>query len=166
MKQHRWLAVGLIIFACVFLTTGCRKKRTSPVEPDQPTGGNSGGGGGALGGGGGGAVQNIRQAAKRAADGGELKNFALAYLQYALTNGKGPTKIQDLQDSLTHKMVEAFQDDNLYVVNWKVANPTGSTILAYVKEPDSYGTRLVAKGDASVVRMNKDEFEAAMRGGR
>jgi hypothetical protein len=117
-------------------------------------------------GGGGGAVQNIRQAAKRVADGGELKNFALAYVQYALLNNRGPSQIEDLQDSLTPKMVEAFRDKELYAVNWKIANPSGNTILAYVKEPDSYGTRLVAKGDGTVTRMNKDEFEAAIRGGR
>ena len=36
--------------------------------------------------------------------------------------------------------------------------------VAYVKEPDSYGTRLVAKGDGSVTRMNKEDFEQAKAG--
>ena len=111
-----------------------------------------------------GAVQNVRQAAKRVADGGELKNFALAYIQYALANGRGPSKVQDVKDSLTPKMVEAFRDHSVYGVNWGIQNPSGNSILAYAKEPDSYGTRLVAKGDGTVVRMSREEFEQARSG--
>src|SRR5262249_47887278 len=48
-----------------------------------------------------GVVQNVRQAAKRAADGGELHNFALAYVQFASVGGRGPSKVEDLKDSLT-----------------------------------------------------------------
>ena len=111
-----------------------------------------------------GAIQNVRQAAKRVGDGNELRNFALAYTQYALANGQGPSSVQEIKDSLTSKMAKAFQGDGDYVVNWGIRNPSGNSILAYAKDPDVYGTRLVAKGDGTVVRMSKEEFEQAKAG--
>jgi hypothetical protein len=110
-----------------------------------------------------GVYQNIRQAKKRLPDEDALHNFALAYTQYALLNGQGPSNVQEIKDSLTPKMAKGFEPDGIYTVNWKIKNPSGSSILAYVKEPDAYGTRLVAKGDGSVVRMSKEEFGQAMR---
>jgi hypothetical protein len=111
-----------------------------------------------------GAIQNVRQAAKRVGDQNELHNFALAYVQYALGSGQGPSNVQELRDSLTSKMVKAFQDDGDYVVYWGVRNPTANSILAYAKDPDAYGTRIVAKGDGTAVRMTKEEFEQAKSG--
>ncbi|HEV3444723.1 MAG TPA: hypothetical protein VG099_08780 [Gemmataceae bacterium] len=110
-----------------------------------------------------GVYQNVRQAGKRAQDDAELGNLALAYIQYSLENGRGPSGVQDLKGSLSPKMEQALKED-YYVVNWKLSNVSGSTIIAYVKEPDSYGTRLVAKGDRSVTRMTKEEFEQAKAG--
>jgi hypothetical protein len=111
-----------------------------------------------------GVYQNVRQAGKRAEDGGELKNFALAYFQYSIENGRGPSSVNDLKGSLGPKMEQALKEGDRYVVNWKLSNVSASTIIAYVKEPDSYGTRLVAKGDGSVTRMSKEEFEQAKAG--
>jgi hypothetical protein len=34
--------------------------------------------------------------------------------------------------------------------------------VAYVKDPDIYGTRIVATADGSARRMNQQEFDAAM----
>jgi hypothetical protein len=107
----------------------------------------------------------VRQAAKRVGDGNELHNFALAYTQFALANGdRGPSSVQEIRDSLTPKMARAFQPDGDYVVNWGVRNPSSSSILAYAKDADVYGTRLAAKGDGTVVRMSKEEFERAKSG--
>jgi hypothetical protein len=106
----------------------------------------------------------VRQAAKRVGDQNELHNFAVAYVTYALGSGQGPSNVQELRDSLTPKMVKAFQDDGDYVVHWGVRNPSGNSILAYAKDPDVYGTRLVAKGDGTVVRMSREEFEQAKTG--
>jgi len=61
-------------------------------------------------------------------------------------------------------MAKAFEADGDYVVNWGIPNPSSSTILAYAKDMDMYGSRLVAKGDGSVVRMNNEEFERAKSG--
>jgi hypothetical protein len=111
-----------------------------------------------------GAIQNVRQAAKRVGDQSDLHQFAVAYVQYALGSGQGPSNVQELRDSLTSKMVKAFQDDGDYVVHWGIRNPSSNSILAYAKDPDVYGTRLVAKGDGMVVRMSKQEFEQAKSG--
>ena len=111
-----------------------------------------------------GLSQNLRQAKQRLVDEGALKNFALAYFQYSIESGRGPSGVQDLKGSLSPKMEEALKEGDLYVVNWKLSNVSANTIIAYVKEPDSYGTRLVAKGDGSVTRMSKEEFEQAKAG--
>jgi len=111
-----------------------------------------------------GVYQNVRQAGKRAVDDAELKNLALAYFQYSIENGRGPSGVDDLKGSLSPKMEEALKKGDLYVVNWKLSKVSASSIIAYVKEPDSYGTRLVAQGDGSVTRMNKEEFERAKAG--
>jgi hypothetical protein len=111
-----------------------------------------------------GLSQNLRQAKQRVVDEGALKNFALAYFQYSIESGRGPSGVQDLKGSLSPKMEEALKEGDLYVVNWKLSNVSANTIIAYVKEPDSYGTRLVAKGDGSVTRMSKEEFEQAKAG--
>jgi len=69
--------------------------------------------------------------------------------------------VQDLRGGLTPRMIEALKDDSVYVVIWNIRNPSSETIIAYVAEPDSYGTRMVAKGDGSVVRMTQEEFDKA-----
>ncbi len=111
-----------------------------------------------------GVYQNLRQAKQRVVDETALKNFALAYLQYSIENGRGPSGVQDLKGSLSPQMEKALKEGDLYVVNWKLSNVSANTIIAYVKEPDSYGTRMVAKGDGSVTRMNKEDFEQAKAG--
>lgn len=108
-----------------------------------------------------GVVQNVRQAAKRAADGSELRNIAIAYTQYADANRRGPASINDIKDSLSSRTIEGLQDNSVYTVVWKLQNPSASTILAYATELDSFGTRLVAKSDGSVNRMTKEDFEKA-----
>lgn len=156
MKSWR---IVLSTMTVAVLLVGCGKKGTDTIPPA-----NSGQGGGDTLQGSHGVVQNVRQAAKRVADGGELKNFATAYLQHALGNGgRGPAKLQDIRDSLNPKSVDGFKDDEVYVANWNLPNVTGTSIIAYAKTPDSYGTRLVAKGDGSVGRMTKEEFEKAQK---
>jgi hypothetical protein len=169
MKMPLGSLLGLLTLSGAVLTSGCTQNAAPPTNPKPQSGlsqattspapRRSSGQVSA------GAVQNIRQAAKRVGDENELHNFALAYTQYALLNGQGPSNVQQVRDSLTAKMAKAFQDDGDYVVNWGLKNPSGNQILAYAKDPDFYGTRLVAKGDGSIVRMSKEEFESA-RGGR
>jgi hypothetical protein len=106
-----------------------------------------------------GVMQNVRQAVKRAADMEDLKNFALAYFQYAALNGRGPGGVRDISDSLPRKMIGALHDDSVYVVIWNVRSTSTETVIAYAAEPDSYGKRLVARGDGSVTSMNQEEFE-------
>ena len=127
------------------------KQTPAPSTPAPRAGGSAGGG----------AVQAVRGAVKRVGDENDLRQFALAYTQEALTNGRGPSSLQEIKGSLTSKMVKAFDTDGDYVVNWGIQNPSGSSILAYAKDTDMYGLRLVAKGDGSVARLNKEEFEQA-----
>ncbi|HMC88978.1 MAG: hypothetical protein E6K70_05680 [Planctomycetota bacterium] len=95
------------------------------------------------------------------ADSAEFHNLALAYYEFVIANNRGPASVQDLRGGLTPRMIEALKDDSVYVVIWNIRNPSSETIIAYVAEPDSYGTRMVAKGDGSVVRMTQEEFDKA-----
>ena len=128
------------------------KQSQAPSSPGPRSSGGSAGGG---------AVQAVRGAVKRVGDENDLRNFALAYTQEALANGRGPSNVQEIRGSLSSKMVKAFDNDGDYVVNWGIPNPSGSSIVAYAKDADMYGLRLVAKGDGTVVRMSKDEFDQA-----
>jgi hypothetical protein len=161
---RRWL-LSLFALAGVVLLNGCAQD-TGPSQNAKPQGQQSQATPGThsqAGQASAGAIQNVRQAAKRVPNENELHNFAVAYTQYALLNGQGPSNVQEIKDSLG-PFAKAFQPDGIYAVNWKIKNPASSSILAYVKEPDVYGTRLVARGDGTVVRMSKEEFERAMRG--
>ncbi len=111
----------------------------------------------------GGVVQNVRQAARRTVDLSQLGNFSLAYFQYQTLNGQGPSRVEDIQDSLDANTMAAFKEGTCVGI-WNLRNLSSSTIVAYVKDPDSYGTRVVATGDGKARRMNQQEFDAAMKG--
>jgi hypothetical protein len=110
---------------------------------------------------GGGVIQNVRQAARRTVDFNQLGNFSLAYFQYQSLNGQGPSRVEDIKDSLDANTIAAFQEGTCIAI-WGLRNPSSSTIVAYVKDPDSYGTRVVATGDGKARRMSQEEFDAAM----
>jgi hypothetical protein len=108
-------------------------------------------------------ASELRKAAKSMHDMGELKVFALAYIEFAAANRRGPSGVDDLKSSLTPKMLEALKEDSVYVVIWKISKPTGQTLLAYAAVPDSYGKWLVVWGDGLITRLEKMEFEEAKR---
>jgi hypothetical protein len=148
--------ISLFFLVGTLFPIGCHQSTTSQPVSQQPAGTNPAGQTvpQSLG-----AVHNVRQAVKRAADMAELKNFALAYQIYVAENNRGPSSVADIKSSLDPKMIEGLKDDAVYVAIWNIRNPTGETIVAYAAEPDSYGTRLVAKGDGSVTRMTREDFE-------
>lgn len=161
--------LGIFTLTGLLFLSGCSENAPpSPKSPPQPNQGQAPSSPGTRSQGGqagGGAVQAVRGAVKRVGDENELRNFALAYTQFALANGdRGPSNVQEIRDSLTPKMVKAFQPDGDYVVNWGIKNPSSNSILAYAKDPDPYGTRLAAKGDGTVVRLSKEEFQKASTG--
>jgi hypothetical protein len=95
---------------------------------------------------------------------GQLKQIGLAYEICCETNP--PRKIEDLMPFLDNNpQYEKLLRDGDVVVFWgvrptQVPNPS-ATILAYEKEPDDKGARLVLTADKSVKSMPKDEFEKA-----
>ena len=168
MKSLSQMLMSMIFFSAALSLSGCSTNSATPStsgpsktqgETQSPPAPRSTGGQSA------GAVQNVRQAAKRVGDGNDLGQFAKAYVYHALANGgRGPASVQDIRTSLTPKMVNAFGDEGDYVVNWGLRDPSSNSILAYAKDADVYGTRLVARGDGAVVRMSKEEFEQAKSG--
>jgi hypothetical protein len=161
------LSLGRVAFALMLgtalLLPGCQKKqaalqkeeaaepRGNPILPQPGQQLQSGG-----------VIQDVRQAARRTVDLGQLKNFSLAYFQYQTLNGQGPSRLEDIKDSLDANSITAFKEGTCVAV-WGLRNPSSSTIVAYVKDPDSYGTRVVATGDGSARRMSQQEFDAAMK---
>src|SRR5438132_7934876 len=145
MSRYRFIAFFPISALGLFFLAGCSEPTSTPAakpggsqatapataqasQVDQPSAGLS---------------TNLRQAKQRVVDENLLQQFAKMYIQYEIENGHGPTKLEDIT-GLPAKWVDDLQADGLYVVNWKLRNISGSTIIAYVKEPDAYGTRLVA----------------------
>ena len=165
MKTLHGSLPSLFALAGALLLSGCSPNApTSPNPTPQPNQSQAPSSPGPRSQGGqasGGTVQAVRGAVKRVGDMNDLRSFATAYTQEALANGRGPSNVQEIKGSLTPKMVKAFDTDGDYVVNWGLQNPSGSSILAYAKDVDASGLRLVAKGDVAVVRMTKEEFEQA-----
>jgi hypothetical protein len=94
----------------------------------------------------------------------QLRQIGLAYMNCSDTNP--PRKIEDLMPFLENDAkIEKLLRDGDVVVIWGVRTgqvPNASaTILAYEKEPDDKGSRLVLMADLSVNSMPKDEFEKA-----
>jgi hypothetical protein len=110
----------------------------------------------------GGAIQSVREAARRTVDLNQMANFALAYYQYQTLNGQGPSRIEDIKDSLDAKTIEAFKDGTCVGI-WGLRNLSSETIVAYVSYTDSSGTRIVATGDGKARRISQQEFDAAMK---
>src|SRR5579875_2716158 len=110
----------------------------------------------------GGAIQSVREAARRTVDLNQMANFALAYYQYHTFNGQGPSRIEDIKDSLDAKTLEAFKEGTCVAV-WGLRNLSSETIVAYVTYTDSSRTRIVATGDGKARRITQQEFDAAMR---
>ncbi len=110
------------------------------------------------------AVQNGPKVLKRKADTDDLKNLLLAYLNYTERQHRSPAKLEDISRALrgSPKILEAVQD-GFYVVVWKMPNPSSKTILAYAKDPEADGTRLVGRGDGSVSRLSQEQFEIALK---
>ena len=150
-------AILLILMAA--LTPGCETKESgkeegpqrNPVLPEHGQKLQSGG-----------AVQSVRQAARRTADISELYNFSVAYFQYRTLNNRSPSSLDDVKDSLDSKTLAAFRE-GFYVPVWNVRDSSSETAVAYVKDPDSSGTRIVATADGKAQRMNRQEFEKAIK---
>jgi hypothetical protein len=95
---------------------------------------------------------------------GQLNQIGLAYMNCSDTTP--PRKIEDLMPFLDNNpQYEKLLRDGDVVVIWGVRTgqvPMSSeTILAYEKDPDDKGTRLVLMADTSVKTMSNDEFQKA-----
>ena len=110
----------------------------------------------------GGVVQSVREAARRTVDLSQLANFSMAYFQYQTLNGQGPSRVEDIKDSLDRNMIEALKEGTCVAI-WGLRNPSPDTIVAYVNYTDSSGTRIVATGDGKARRISQQEFDTAMK---
>ncbi len=169
MKSSSTRVVCLLVLGATLLMPGCKKKQAAEKEESakqkeaaaQPQGNpvlpqrgqqlQSGG-----------VVQSVREAARRTVDLSQLANFSLAYFQYQTLNGQGPSRVEDIKDSLDRDMIAALKDGTCVAV-WGLRNPSSDTIVAYVNYSDSSGTRIVATGDGKARRISQREFDAALK---
>jgi hypothetical protein len=112
----------------------------------------------------------------------DLKQIALAYLNYWDTKqGKGPKKAEDLLPLIENdqRLLKLMQDGQI-VVYWGAtiqgltARTTGgdinqlatsNTILAYERDADNQGARMVVMVDGSIQTLSQEDFNKAPRRG-
>jgi hypothetical protein len=93
----------------------------------------------------------------------DLRQMGLAIIADYAGTGKGPAKVEDLQESLKEvpKGYQALKNGQLVLV--PNAALTSNSILIYERDTETDGTRLVLKGDGSVAMMRAAEFQAALK---
>jgi hypothetical protein len=96
-----------------------------------------------------------------------MKQIGLAYHNCVTSNNKAPTKLQDLMQFLERNaMIEQMLADGGPVVLIYGVRPqdmtdgSSNTLLAYEKDADNRGLRVVLFGDGSVDMLPDDEFQA------
>jgi hypothetical protein len=96
-----------------------------------------------------------------------MHNIGLAYHNYASANNKAPMKLQDFFTVMDRNaLIETLLKDDGAVVFIYGVRPqdmtqgTTNTILAYEKESDNKGVRVVLYGDGSVELLTDGEFYA------
>ena len=94
-----------------------------------------------------------------------MKQIGLAYHNYLSSNGKAPLKVQDLMQFLERSQpIEKMLTDGsvVFIYGASVQDMTqgsSNTLLAYEKDADTRGFRVVLFGDGSVDMLPDDEFQ-------
>jgi hypothetical protein len=95
-----------------------------------------------------------------------MKQIGLAYHNCVTTNNKAPTKMQDLMPFLERNaMIEKMLTDGSVVFIYGVRiqdmiEGSSNTLIAWEKDADNRGLRVVLFGDGSVDMLPDDEFQA------
>ena len=94
-----------------------------------------------------------------------MKQIGLAYHNYVSSNNKAPLKVQDLMQFLERSQpIEKMLTDGSIVFIYGVRiqdmpQGTSNTLIAYEKDADQKGFRVVLFGDGSVDMLPDDEFQ-------
>jgi hypothetical protein len=94
-----------------------------------------------------------------------LKQIGLAYHNCISSNRKAPAKWQDLMQFMEPGIIQTMLTDGsiVFIYNVGIADMTegsSNTILAYEKDADTKGLRVVLFGDGSVDMLPDGEFQA------
>lgn len=98
-----------------------------------------------------------------------LKQLGLAYQNYTLTNNKPPHNREALRPLYENSAtIDAALTDGWLVFIWnaspqQMTQGTSNTLLAYERDADNKGLRVVLYGDGHVDVLNEAEFQAAPR---
>jgi hypothetical protein len=96
----------------------------------------------------------------------DLRQIAYFYRLYNTDFNRSPANLEEFKSYIQRdagKLAESL-DKGIYVVIWKVNDLSSNAVLAYENEPDQDGKRYVVKGDASVEKMNEQEWRKAVEG--
>jgi hypothetical protein len=155
--RARWGAVGLAALLALLPAAGCKKSTPSgPVKAEEegPT------------------RQDIQRgiaknvpAVGRFNASTDLRTLAQLYSTYAAEQGKGPSRLEDLDLQKDDPKLLQHVKDGEYVVVWGV-NPQagGQAIVAYQKDVPTKGG-MVARLGGSVDRVTAQEFQAQAKAG-
>jgi hypothetical protein len=147
----------LVLALAAALAAGCSDKGSS--KDDEPKGfpGPEGGQGGII------RTRNVQLVQN------ELKQIGLAYHNFHDAKRCGPANVDELAPFFDNdpKLKQAFQQGR-YVFHWnlglrQMTQGSSNTILAYERDPDANGNRIVVMGDGTPKTMGDAEFKAALK---
>jgi uncharacterized Zn finger protein (UPF0148 family) len=95
-----------------------------------------------------------------------MKQIGLAYHNYVSTSGKAPMKMQDLMQHLERNaLIETMLTDGSVEFAYGVkpqdmTQGSSNTLIAWEKDADNLGRRVVLYGDGSVDVLTEDDFQS------
>lgn len=142
----RW---GTVLVAAALAGAGCVKVDTEPATDQKP-----------------GVGAHVARGKERQENQNLLRQIALLYQIYHTNLGGARPDLEAFKEGIrkeARKEYEALQEGRF--VMRPITNLGSTTVLAYEKDPDLNGNRLVAFADATVKLMSEQEFQAALQNG-
>jgi hypothetical protein len=149
---------SIVVVLAAALLAGCSEKGSSKKD-DEPKGfpAPEGGQGGII------RTRNLQLVQN------DFKQLGLAYHNFYDARKRGPANVDELAPFFDNdaRLKQALQQGQ-YVFHWNMGlnqmpQGTSNTILAYERDPDAAGNRVVVMGDATPKIMGKADFEAALK---
>ena len=142
---NRW-SLGVLAL-CLTLAGGCQKKGAEDSEPS--------------------LAAHVERGKEKQKAQNDLQQIGTYYQLYMTENGRAPSakQLKDYvnRDPNARNLSKAINEGRL-VLNNPPANPGARVVVAYEKEKDLRGNRVVVLSDTSVHTMAEEEFQAALKG--
>jgi len=109
---------------------------------------------------------SLKRTITRTAVPNDLQQIGYFYRLYNTDFNRSPAALDEFKTYIQRDAIKlaASLDKGEYVVIWKVNDLSSNAILAYEKEPDGEGKRFVVMGDASVTKLDQQQWQKAVEG--